>query len=149
MPGVNGLNHNGDFWPEKITSIPNDERILKFIEDHLWLIPLDRRVSGYSPYEGKNIHLEAVKDLAKAADDCWEAVQACDYEAFGKSIRDCFDAQVRLFPNTAPAEIREQIDRYKSQAIGWKLSGAGGGGYLVLVSDQEIPNALKIRIRRG
>lgn len=149
MPGVNRLSYNANYWPEKITSIPNDERILKFIEDHLWLIPLDRRVSGYSPYEGKNIHLEAVKDLAQAADDCWEAVQACDYEAFGKSIRDCFDAQVRLFPNTAPDEIREQIDRYKSQAIGWKLSGAGGGGYLVLVSDQEIPNALKIRIRRG
>ena len=42
-----------------------------------------------------------------------------------------------------------QIDRYKSEAAGWKLSGAGGGGYLVLVSDKEIKNALKIRIRRG
>lgn len=149
MPGVNRLEYNANYWPAHIDSIPKDDKVLKFIEDHLWLIPLDRRGQGYSPYDGKNIYKEAVMELAQAADDCWNAVQACDYEAFGKSIRDCFEAQIKLFPNTAPAEIMEQIDRYKDQAIGWKLSGAGGGGYLVLVSDKEIPNALKIRIRRG
>ncbi len=149
MPGVNKLDYNSAYWPEKIHSIPSDDAKLKFIESHLWLIPLDRRTSGYSPYDGKNIHLEGVKDLAKSANDCWAAIQSCDYEAFGKSIRDCFEAQIKLFPNMVSPEIIDQINRYKSEAIGWKLSGAGGGGYLVLVSDKEIKNALKIRIRRG
>ncbi len=34
------------------------------------------------------------------------------------------------------------------RALGWKLAGAGGGGYLVLVSERPIANAIKIRIRR-
>jgi len=32
--------------------------------------------------------------------------------------------------------------------LAWKLSGAGGGGYLILVSEQRIPNAIRIKIRR-
>ena len=44
--------------------------------------------------------------------------------------------------------IIKQIDEYKTKALGWKLSGAGGGGYLVLVSDIPVPNAIQIRIRR-
>jgi galactokinase/mevalonate kinase-like predicted kinase len=32
--------------------------------------------------------------------------------------------------------------------FGYKVSGAGGGGYLILVSDKEIKDAIKIKIRR-
>ena len=34
------------------------------------------------------------------------------------------------------------------EAIGWKLSGAGGGGYLILVSEKPIDNGVKVIIRR-
>jgi galactokinase/mevalonate kinase-like predicted kinase len=33
-------------------------------------------------------------------------------------------------------------------ALGWKLSGAGGGGYLIFITEKDIPNSLKIHIRR-
>jgi mevalonate kinase len=32
--------------------------------------------------------------------------------------------------------------------LGWKLSGAGGGGYLILVSDGEVAGTLRIAVRR-
>jgi len=76
-------------------------------------------------------------------------LMARDTEKWGINTRRCFDAQVELFPNTITAEAREMIERYKNVACGWKLTGAGGGGYLILISDQAVENAIKVRICRG
>jgi mevalonate kinase len=40
------------------------------------------------------------------------------------------------------------INKFKNTALGWKLSGAGGGGYLILVSHKPMKGAMKIKIRR-
>ena len=53
-----------------------------------------------------------------------------------------------MFPTMINNKITKVIDEYKNIALGWKLSGAGGGGYLVLVSDNVIEGALKINVRR-
>jgi mevalonate kinase len=45
--------------------------------------------------------------------------------------------------------ILELIDQYRGKALGWKVSGAGGGGYLILVANTEIEDALRIKIRRA
>jgi mevalonate kinase len=44
--------------------------------------------------------------------------------------------------------VRATIRQYADSALGWKLSGAGGGGYLVLVTKNELPGAIKLKIRR-
>lgn len=149
MPGANRLYYEGNYWPAKIESIPTDDKVLSFIEKHINLIPLAQRERTYSPYEGKDIRREFAQSLAAAADDCWQAIQACDYEAFALSVRHGFEAQVKLFPRMVTPEVEAQIARYKDSCKGWKLCGAGGGGYLVLVSDREIPGCMKVRIRRG
>jgi len=53
-----------------------------------------------------------------------------------------------MFPNMLIDSIVELIDQYRDQALGWKVSGAGGGGYLILVSDRPIDNAVRVIIRR-
>jgi galactokinase/mevalonate kinase-like predicted kinase len=63
-------------------------------------------------------------------------------------MRESMEAQVSMFPNIMNHDIRKLIEKYKDEALGWKISGAGGGGYLILVSDHHIPNALRITIRR-
>jgi mevalonate kinase len=42
----------------------------------------------------------------------------------------------------------ELIDKYRHRALGWKVSGAGGGGYLILVSERPIEHAVRVIIRR-
>jgi galactokinase/mevalonate kinase-like predicted kinase len=44
--------------------------------------------------------------------------------------------------------VQEMIEQYREHAIGWKLSGAGGGGYLILVADHPIEPSIRINIRR-
>jgi mevalonate kinase len=46
------------------------------------------------------------------------------------------------------AQVAALIDQYRSRALGWKLSGAGGGGYLILVSEEPIQGALRVVARR-
>ena len=67
---------------------------------------------------------------------------------FGNAFRESFEAQIAMFPNMVNPDIMEIIETYKNDALGWKLSGAGGGGYLVLVSEKPVKNAIQIRIVR-
>jgi mevalonate kinase len=64
-------------------------------------------------------------------------------------MRAGFEAQVAMFPHMMNDTLAEQIDRYRDRALGWKVSGAGGGGYLILVADAPIDGGFQIVVRRG
>ena len=53
-----------------------------------------------------------------------------------------------MFPNMMTLPIQELIDEHAERALGWKLSGAGGGGYLILVADEPIEHAIRVVVRR-
>ena len=44
--------------------------------------------------------------------------------------------------------VAERIDQYQNRALGWKLSGAGGEGYLILVADRPIEHSVRVVVRR-
>ncbi|MEI6139028.1 MAG: adenylyltransferase/cytidyltransferase family protein [Mariniphaga sp.] len=147
MPGLNRLDYErNQYWPTRITSI-KDKSILNFIETHLWFITLSPRESNYDVLSGTDITIPNAKKLADAANDCWDAIIGKDPISFGTAFRRSFDAQIGMFPNMVNEHILNQIDEFKNTALGWKLSGAGGGGYLVLVSETPVANAIQIRIR--
>ena len=64
-------------------------------------------------------------------------------------MREGFEAQVAMFPNMVNDQVAWLIDEYRDCALGWKLSGAGGGGYFILVSEKDIPDAVRIQAHRG
>jgi cytidyltransferase-like protein len=147
FPGLNRLDYRGQYWPEKIT-VRNDEKILKWIEQHLYLIPLGPRPSGFDVFRGKDITAPKARALAAAADGCWNAIQKMDLEEFGRQFRASYEAQIAMFPEMSNSAINEMIEEYREKAFGWKLSGAGGGGYLVLVSQKPVAGAIQLKIRR-
>jgi cytidyltransferase-like protein len=148
LPGINRIYYDkGEYWPSEIETI-EDERIISFVEDHLWLLTLWPRKAGFNVLENTNITTSGVEKLAEAARNCWEAINNLDLDGFGRYFLNSFHAQISMFPNMINPDIENIIDRYKETASGWKLSGAGGGGYLILVSDKPIEGALKIKIRR-
>lgn len=148
FPGVNKLDYpKGEYWPEKITTVA-DEATLQWIESYLWFTNLSPRKSGYNVLADTRIDEAGAKALADAANAVWEAIMERDLISFGKYFRESFEAQIAMFPNMINDHILEQIGIYKKGTLGWKISGAGGGGYLVLVSEQPVRNAIQVKIRR-
>ncbi|MBR5476298.1 MAG: adenylyltransferase/cytidyltransferase family protein [Bacteroidaceae bacterium] len=148
MPGLNRLNYDGDYWPSSIESVKEKE-ILNFIEKNLWLIPLAPREQKYDVLAKTDISAEKVVTLAQAADECWQAILDCDIDRWGKACTASFDAQVQMFPYMISEHVRKAIEEYKDLVKGYKITGAGGGGYLVLINDKPIDKAIQIRIRRN
>lgn len=147
IPGLVRHYYNGAYWPERIERI-NDEKILTWLEAHLYLVTLWPRPDGTDLLINKNVNQENIEALAQASSDCWEGINKMDLHSFGAAFRRSFEAQVKMFPNMVNEKIEKVIEQYKNTAIGWKLSGAGAGGYLALVSKVPIKNAMKIKIRR-
>ena len=147
VPGLSRHYYNNHYWPEKIETI-HDEAILRWLEQHLCLIPTFPRPEGTSVVEGCKIDEAGVKALATAADQCWEAILKRDLQAFAAAYQASFEAQVAMFPAMVSEKVQRWIDRYRDQALAWKLSGAGAGGYLALVCEVPPVEAIRIKIRR-
>jgi hypothetical protein len=147
-PALNRLDYRGQFWPEKITTV-SDDKFLAWIEQHLYLIPLGQRAAGFNVLSGTKITAPRVRALARAADGCWRAIQELNLPEFGRQMRASFEAQISMFPRMSNSDVKHMIAQYAGQALGWKLSGAGGGGYLVLVSRQPVPGGITLKIRRS
>ncbi len=176
VPGLCRHYYNNHFWPEKIETC-EDEDILQWLENHLVMIPIEPRKQGCSVVEGKDITEPKVKALAKAADDCWNAIMQKDLKAFAEAYKASFEAQVAMFPGMVSpsnslefkvdslksvqkvqsSKVKEYIDRWSkvSGVLAWKMPGAGGGGYLAcVVSDAEKfalehLEAIRLTIRRS
>jgi cytidyltransferase-like protein len=148
FPGLNRLDYRGQYWPEKIT--PHlDESVLAWLERHLYMVPLGQRKGAYDVFKGRSITTAKARALSVAADACWQAILSKDLAEFGRQMRAAFEAQVAMFPQMSNADVRKAIRHYSQTAAGWKLSGAGGGGYLVLVSAEPVPGAIQLKIRRS
>ena len=165
VPGLARHYYDKNFWPVKIENTV-DEMTLRFLEQHLVMIPMEPRRPGCSVVEGKDINEAKVCALAKAADACWEAILRHDLDGFAAAYLASFNAQTAMFPGMITpaingrvceeASVQPYIDIYSAlpEVLAWKMPGAGGGGYLVLVVKdartfaQERKEAIEIHIRR-
>lgn len=169
VPGLCRHFYDNNFWPKKI-EYTNDEMTLRFLEQHLVMVPIEPRKKGCSVVEGKDITPEKVVALTKAAEACWEAIMSKDINAFAHAYKASFEAQISMFPGmvtptiTDPANpslrikdsIQPIIDRWQSteDVLALKMPGAGGGGYMALVVKdskafcEKHCEAFELRIRR-
>jgi cytidyltransferase-like protein len=147
FPGLAKAHYEGGYWPTRIEHVL-DEPLLNFVESSLYLVSLGPRFPQYDVLADATFSPALAKALADASDRCWQAILARDLAAFGRSMRESFEAQVAMFPNMMNDRIAGLIEEYRGRSLGWKLSGAGGGGYLILVSDRPIPDATRVSARR-
>lgn len=171
VPGLCRHYYDSNFWPKKI-EVCKDESVLAWLEGHLVMVPMKPRKEGCSVVEGKDVTPAKVRNLATAADNCWNAIMNRDLEGFAKAYRASFEAQVAMFPGMvrpsydgmskeeivmSNAYIQQAIDKYSvmDDVLAWKMPGAGGGGYLALVVREaerfcrEHLEAIPLTIRRS
>jgi hypothetical protein len=147
IPGLNKSWYEGEYWPGQIESI-NDEPILRFVEKSIYLLPLGPRVPEYQVIYNTRITCEGARALSDATEACWQAILEQDVEGFGKYVRASFEAQIEMFPDMVNDMVFDLIRQNKNRSLGWKLSGAVGGGYLILISDRPVENGLQVIVRR-
>lgn len=147
MPGINRFYFDkGNYWPSKFETI-SDLQTIHWLEERLFMLTLWPRPANYRVLDNTFINKENVKKLAVASDLTWEGLLSRDINTFSKGFLDSFKAQIKMFPDMVNPDINNVINQYKEKALAWKLTGAGGGGYLILISEKRIPNTFNIKIR--
>ena len=149
FPGLTRHHYDmhSQWWPV-MYDINTLEDTLEWVENHIQLIPLWPRENNINIYDRQDITKKKVKALSEASDLCWEAIMNKDVDLLAKSLTDTFNAQVNIFPNTTNSKINKAIQSYKN-ILGYKLTGAGAGGYIIAVVEEPQDEYISIKIRRG
>lgn len=146
-PGLAYSFYEGGYWPTRIEH-RIDEPLLRFVESSLYLVSLGPRFSEYDVLANTTFSKDRAKALADAAEAHWQSIVRQDAVEFGRTMRAGFEAQVAMFPNMMNERVAALIEEYREWALGWKLTGAGGGGYLILAAEKPIQGAIRVLARR-
>ena len=145
-PGISRLFYSGDYWPEKIDSIA-DEEICHWLSHVLHLIPLTPRPIGYDPIKVKHLIKKNVKELSDAGDLCWQSILKKDITGLGLSMTKSFYAWKKILPLTVPDKLLKEVKTKYIENYEGAITSGSGGGYIVVASEREIQGAIKIKIR--
>lgn len=89
-------------------------------------------------------HLSILHEMKLHALAMAECIQRGDFERYGQLIGKTWEQKKQIDRGTNPPEVERIIDLIKDFTLGYKLPGAGGGGYLYMVA-KDPAAALRIR----
>ena len=102
-----------------------------------------------------------LREMKMLALEMADAIQCQDYERTGRLLRQNWLQNQALDSGTNPAEVRRLTDLVDDLCLGYKLPGAGGGGFLymmakdveaaarikqIILANQKNPNARFVRM---
>lgn len=99
-------------------------------------------VSGM--FLNSSVHLNLLAEMKLHALDMSEAILKGDFTGFATLIGKTWEQNKALDSGTNPRAVETIINRIKDYTLGYKLPGAGGGGYLYMVA-KDAQAAARIR----
>lgn len=87
-------------------------------------------------------HLEILAQMKEHAISLFDAVQRNDFELYGRLVRKTWAQNKSLDFGTEPAQVAALCAQIDDLCLGYKLPGAGGGGYLYMVAKDPKAAAL-------
>ncbi|MBI9101786.1 MAG: hypothetical protein JEY99_05185 [Spirochaetales bacterium] len=144
------IQHEGGYFPVHVEN-NNDERVARWLEQHVKMVPVCPRPAGYNPLETRNLDPELVRDLGQTGRDCYDAILEMDSAKLGESMNRCMDIWENLMPgivhhSTLTVDLKEILKAYQAEFHGAMYSGCGGG-YLYVVAEGEVPGGIAVRVR--
>ena len=88
--------------------------------------------------------LRLLRQMKQHAMDMYEAIQRADFRQMGLLVRKTWQQNQVIDSGTNPPEVEQITRRIDDLCLGYKLGGAGGGGYLYMVAkDPEAAARIK------
>lgn len=82
--------------------------------------------------------LDLLREMKAHTTEMYEAIQRASFDRLGQLVRRTWQQNCLLDSGTNPDEVKELTRRIDDLCLGYKLPGAGGGGYLYMMAkDQE------------
>jgi Predicted kinase related to galactokinase and mevalonate kinase len=81
-----------------------------------------------------NSHLSILSEMRAHSLATAEAIQRNDFHLYGRMIAKTWSQNKRLDSGTEPPAVADIVSRVSDLTLGYKLPGAGGGGYLYMVA---------------
>ncbi|HOT93317.1 MAG TPA: hypothetical protein PLJ78_16345 [Anaerolineae bacterium] len=153
-PGINRLDYDfayeGGYFPVHVES-NNDPDVARWLEGVLHMLPVAQRPPGYSPLGEKNLDPAWIKRLGQSGKDCFDAIISRDTERLGASMNECMKCWEAILPHTVRhptlnVDLMALLGYYQSRYAGAMYSGCGGG-YIYVVSEEEVPGSFHVNIR--
>jgi galactokinase/mevalonate kinase-like predicted kinase len=88
--------------------------------------------------------LSLLRDMKQHTLDMYEAIQRENFGEMGRLIGTTWTQNQLLDSGTNPAEVKRITDLIDDLCLGYKLPGAGGGGYLYMVA-KDAEAAVRIK----
>jgi len=95
-------------------------------------------------------HLALLDEMRMHALSMYDQIQLGNFEGYGKLLRETWEQNKRLDAGTNPPIIDQLCHRVDDLCAGYKLPGAGGGGFLyMLAKDAEAASRIKKILREN
>jgi len=145
-PGISRLFYNGAYWPDRIDSNTESDTC-DWLSKVLHLIPLEPRPDGYDPLKEKHLEKKLIKELGESGDKCWQAIINKNINQLGAALSQTFISWRKILPHTVPDWILKEMETKYFPNYPGAITSGSGGGYVIVVSDKMVDNAIKIKIR--
>ncbi len=92
----------------------------------------------------ENRELALLREMKSHAMSMFDAIQRVDFDRMGSLVRKTWEQNQLLDSGTNPAAVQQLTSIIDDLCLGYKLPGAGGGGYLYMVA-KDVEAAARIR----
>lgn len=148
--GITIMNFCKSYWPNQIKSFIDNNQSIDWLNKYLYIVQTKPRPNNFKLFSGnEKISINLLKKQNSLTDFCLNTIRDKDIINFGKCINEVHENQKKIFPNYESEYCKPIIEYYQKNHYGCKLMGAGGYGYIMVVSDKPEKNFIKVNITKN